>query len=259
MLKMDRIKAKGNEDMMLLHGDITVTPQWHIAQQEAPGYCRAYWVHGGGAYYQDELVGRIPFLAGKIYLLPTAMPYITGQNPSEPLCCTFLHLDTSPYIIRRLVVMDCLTYPIEAALFAAARTAIIQERLPLLETLVSLLENELREAGEMEIACIAVSDSIHYIQSHLAEPIALSSLAAECGYQPQYFIRLFKKYMGLSPYKYARQCKMQYAAVLLRSGASITHVANATGYADAKVFSAVFKDYYQIAPSHYAMAKQLQP
>jgi AraC family transcriptional regulator, regulatory protein of adaptative response / methylated-DNA-[protein]-cysteine methyltransferase len=65
----------------------------------------------------------------------------------------------------------------------------------------------------------------------LAEvPVPLAVLAAEAGYSPSHFQRLFKRAVGLSPAAYARARRMERASDALSGGASVTEAIYEAGY-----------------------------
>ena len=89
-----------------------------------------------------------------------------------------------------------------------------------------------------------------YISHHLGEPIYVEQLAAEIGLSPKYFIRLFKRTMGLTPMSYVTEVKMKKALqYLYERRYSVKEVAALVGYADIYTFSKAFKKMYGIAPS----------
>jgi AraC family transcriptional regulator of adaptative response/methylated-DNA-[protein]-cysteine methyltransferase len=61
-------------------------------------------------------------------------------------------------------------------------------------------------------------------------PVALAELAAETGYSPSHFQRLFKRAVGLSPAAYARARRIERAADALSGGASVTSAIYDAGY-----------------------------
>ncbi len=62
------------------------------------------------------------------------------------------------------------------------------------------------------------------------QPQALGALAAEAGYSPAHFQRLFKRATGLSPAAYARALQMERAADSLSAGRRVTDAVYDAGY-----------------------------
>jgi AraC family transcriptional regulator, arabinose operon regulatory protein len=75
---------------------------------------------------------------------------------------------------------------------------------------------------------------------------------AELGIEKSYFIRLFKKSVGLSPMSYATNLKMSVAADLLRSTSQhLASVAAQVGFGDEYHFAKRFKQWSGVAPGRY--------
>jgi AraC family transcriptional regulator of adaptative response/methylated-DNA-[protein]-cysteine methyltransferase len=62
------------------------------------------------------------------------------------------------------------------------------------------------------------------------QPLALAALAAETGYSPAHFQRVFTRHTGLSPAAYARALMKERAAAALSEEASVTGAIYAAGY-----------------------------
>jgi len=87
------------------------------------------------------------------------------------------------------------------------------------------------------------------IETSFGIHINIDELATSTGISTYHFIRLFTASAGVSPYAYANQIRMQHAMYLLREGASITQVAEKTGFADIQSFSKAFKRVAGNSPS----------
>lgn len=97
-----------------------------------------------------------------------------------------------------------------------------------------------------------VSRAINYIQINFAEPIQLSEIAAALGLSRNYFCRLFKKQVGLSPQEYLVTYRLETAAKLLtEQGLSQKEAATRVGYPDVYTFSRMFKRKFGIPPGEY--------
>jgi AraC family transcriptional regulator of adaptative response/methylated-DNA-[protein]-cysteine methyltransferase len=62
------------------------------------------------------------------------------------------------------------------------------------------------------------------------EPLALGGLAADAGYSPSHFQKLFKRATGLSPAAYSRALRLERATDALTDGASVTEAIYEAGY-----------------------------
>jgi len=90
---------------------------------------------------------------------------------------------------------------------------------------------------------------IDYIQAHLAEDISLEEISNELSMSRYYFCRLFKQNMGISPYQYVIQCRIDRAKDLLLQGRnSIAEVALLVGFTSQSHFTKHFKRLVGVTP-----------
>jgi AraC family transcriptional regulator len=67
-----------------------------------------------------------------------------------------------------------------------------------------------------------------------------------------HFLRCFKTQVGMTPYAYLQQVRLQTAAVWLRSSCrAITDIALACGFTSSGRFSEAFRRQFQCTPSAY--------
>lgn len=79
---------------------------------------------------------------------------------------------------------------------------------------------------------------------------SIESLAAEAGYSPAHFSRVFKEIMGVSPQRHLMEARITRARhLLLETDWSITRIAEVMGYKDVFFFSRQFKQITGITPS----------
>jgi AraC-like DNA-binding protein len=90
------------------------------------------------------------------------------------------------------------------------------------------------------------------MRSRVSEAYNLDDLVADLGLDKSYFIRLFKKNVGVPPMKYATSLKMSAAADLLRSTREpLAVVAAQVGFSDEYHFAKRFKQWSGVAPGAY--------
>jgi AraC family transcriptional regulator len=93
---------------------------------------------------------------------------------------------------------------------------------------------------------------VDFIQVHLAEDLTIGAIAELLEMSPYYFSRLFKQSMGLSPYQYVIQQRVERAALLLRTTAlSIAAIATQVGFPNQNQLTIQFRKLMNTTPSHY--------
>lgn len=66
----------------------------------------------------------------------------------------------------------------------------------------------------------------------LAEPLTIGEIAREAGLSPRYFIHVFRREMGRTPYDYRIEKRLDHAVERLREGASPADAAVESGFSD---------------------------
>lgn len=91
------------------------------------------------------------------------------------------------------------------------------------------------------------------IEKNMSDPdFTVDTLCALHNMSRSSFYNKLKSLTGSSPADYVRTIRLQVAARLLKEGdASITEVAEQTGFCDAKYFREVFRKHYGVSPSEY--------
>ena len=97
----------------------------------------------------------------------------------------------------------------------------------------------------------AVLSAIAAIKS-AEQPLVLAALAAETGYSPAHFQRVFARHTGLSPSAYGRALMAERAAQALSREASVTDAIYAAGYSAPSRFYEANQGRLGMAPSAWA-------
>ncbi len=101
----------------------------------------------------------------------------------------------------------------------------------------------------------AVLSAIEAIK-RTCQPQALHALAADAGYSPAHFQRLFKRATGLSPATYARALRMERAADALSAGGRVTDAVYEAGYGAPSRFYEDNKERLGMTPSAWRLGGQ---
>lgn len=92
-------------------------------------------------------------------------------------------------------------------------------------------------------------EAIAYIQEHLGEEISLEAIATHLKMSQYYFCHLFKQSMGISPYQYVLQQRINKAKRLLKQPQmTLTNVALACGFANQTHFTKHFHKLTGVTP-----------
>ncbi len=87
------------------------------------------------------------------------------------------------------------------------------------------------------------------------KPITLSQLASSCGVTPAYLCRLFRRYLGITPWQCLKSLRLRVARHLLQeTSLSIADIAFLSGFNDLRHFQRLFRKAYGVVPS--AMRRQ---
>ncbi|SHH20989.1 helix-turn-helix domain-containing protein [Ferrimonas marina] len=93
---------------------------------------------------------------------------------------------------------------------------------------------------------------LNFLQQHYADKITVEQMAQQAAFSTYHFARAFKRVMGLSPYLYLQQLRIEQAKQkLLTQSDSLLVIAQACGFANQAHFSRVFKQLTGESPSRW--------
>lgn len=99
---------------------------------------------------------------------------------------------------------------------------------------------------------------IEFIEDHLTTDLALTDLAAQTGFSPFHFCRLFKQSMQITPHQYMIRRRVERAKYLLQhSQLSIAEIAVACGFAHQSHLSRHFRRWVGTSPKAFRQVQQL--
>ena len=91
----------------------------------------------------------------------------------------------------------------------------------------------------------------HYINNNFDRELNLDFLSHMCFTSKFHFLRLFKKYYGVTPKQYLTDKRIEIAKELLRKGTNVTETCFATGFESPSSFSTLFKFRVGLAPAEF--------
>ncbi|QCI12001.1 AraC family transcriptional regulator [Pseudomonas putida] len=101
---------------------------------------------------------------------------------------------------------------------------------------------------------LAVARARELLESRLADPPSLETLAAAVNLSPFHFARVFRQATGLPPHAWLKQRRLARAREFLRSGLAACDVACTLGFTDQSHLSRQFKQAYGVTPGAYRSA-----
>lgn len=230
---------------------------WYI---DSVGINRLYYVHSGNV---TVLLDNIPheLKAGYIYLLPQNLKFEPVLNDQTFVDHTFLDFFSLPAIkMDTFLEIEPSKYP-----FIEKAGHILFELAEAYQTYPSMVRNDYSDLVESYLKNIlflidrqfpinTISDSrinlvLDYIHKNYEKKITLEQLIDIANLEKNYFIRMFKQYMNVTPYQYIKKYRFNIALTMLKRKQSISSTALHIGYSDIASFSHAFKKIFGIYPS----------
>jgi AraC-like DNA-binding protein len=113
------------------------------------------------------------------------------------------------------------------------------------------------DASMQERSTNAVSASIHFLKTNLSRQVTVAELAEFVAMSPSTFAHLFKSVIGVSPYQFLKQLRLERALELLcESDNNVSETSAAVGYASLSHFINEFKRRYGVTPGHYVASQR---
>lgn len=104
-----------------------------------------------------------------------------------------------------------------------------------------------KPAGKLSGSQLA--KATEYVEAHLAQNIALADIAKHCGMSRATFARAFKAAMGMTPFEWVRERRLEHAMNLLRrSDLSLADISAECGFSDQSHFARIFARNVGLAP-----------
>jgi AraC-like DNA-binding protein len=139
-----------------------------------------------------------------------------------------------------------------------SRSARLSSTLQMKASLLRLISYYLDKSdnGSIRIARSEAGDQLRsvlaFIDDHYKEAITIQELAGRIHVHPNYFIRLFKKHLGVSPIQYVNRKRIEEAKWLLASSdLPLYEIGIRVGIPDVSYLSKLFKAATGFSPSAY--------
>ncbi|HEX4247179.1 MAG TPA: AraC family transcriptional regulator, partial [Pseudonocardia sp.] len=107
-------------------------------------------------------------------------------------------------------------------------------------------------AGSSPAPSARVRRAMAYLVDHLAQPVSVPAVAAECGTSVRTLQDAFRRELDTTPVQWLKAQRLERARALLSSGApgtTVTDVAYACGFLHLGEFGVAFKARYGVRPS----------
>lgn len=102
-------------------------------------------------------------------------------------------------------------------------------------------------AGDLE----KIERARDYLSTRFTRQVRLASIASECGVSSFQLIRVFQRVLGVSPYAYLVQMRVNRARDMLHQGVEVSEVAYSCGFSDQSHLTRVFKKAIGVPPGVY--------
>lgn len=95
-----------------------------------------------------------------------------------------------------------------------------------------------------------ICSMLRYINDHFTEELTLSSLSAKFGYSPQYFSKVFHRYMKINLTEYISVARVNYAKKLLDTNRTknVAEIAFESGFSSVPTFYRAYKKVFGTLP-----------
>lgn len=237
--------------MLLSYGIGKQPSSWHVLESKAPMFARVYFIQGGKATYRTGSLIR-PLKKGYLYIFPAHTEYEMTTDSDDTINCMHMHLDLRSVNLTHLISVD-IQQDIQIQNLIKTICDAIKSDMPFsyIESLAEAFESLCLIRNLFETVDNETESYISALRRTYKTNTDITHLASEFGYSPEYFIRIFKKKMGISPHQYVISLRMSDAVRMLSGNFSLDEIASNIGYVDGHSFSNTFRRYFGISPALY--------
>lgn len=210
---------------------------------------RLYYIHSGSGGYM--LHGKkYPFEKGKIYFISSSADAVAYSEESDPIFHSYCDFEILPTIITPKVLcfspeensMDRVAAEVfnEGCRRATERrnkgiSFVLEEKEEALfrSSVLYLTERAKEIMSEDIIDDEEILKAIEYMHKNIDKKITVEKIAADSFMSDGGFIKKFKKCVGVTPYVYLRNIRLNMADYLKELGYTLEYIAEKVGYSDA--------------------------
>lgn len=91
-----------------------------------------------------------------------------------------------------------------------------------------------------------------YLHDRFSSQVRLAAMADACGLSPFHMMRVFRRVVGVPPYAYLVQLRVNRAQTMLSEGSTIAEVAYSCGFSDQSHLTRTFRRAVGVPPGQYA-------
>lgn len=118
--------------------------------------------------------------------------------------------------------------------------------------LIGLLNQEqLSDVSSTSQTKSEISEALHFIDTHICEPIRITDLAKISHLSLNTLERYFSKELNMTPLEFIQKKRLNLAASFLRQGYCVQQAGMESGFSDISYFIKVFKRSYGMTPFQY--------
>jgi AraC-like DNA-binding protein len=120
------------------------------------------------------------------------------------------------------------------------------------EFVVLLIRNYRVEKKPSSGFAVQALNLVNYVKDHYHAPLCMADLTGLSGMSESHVLRLFKQYLGCSPFQYISRLRLSEASeALIQTDKSITQIALDLGFNDSNYFTRSFRKQTGISPREY--------
>lgn len=233
-------------------GRVKLGSKWRISYQSILD-CKLYYILGGKGSIRTS-GGETVLCRGKFYLIPSLLEAEYISDPENPIDHLFFNFIANPPLrlgeiieIEPTPEMKLLgDFAAEALCGKDKHSKSIQQIAQnSFDILWIYISDMIKLDSRTDERIIAALDFMH---KNYSKPIAVSDMAAAVHLENCHFIKLFSKQMGITPYKYLKNYRMDTAIKMIKNGCKIGVAAYLCGFETPSAFSAAVKKQFGITP-----------